>query len=563
MASWARLILGDWDPRSPRQVDDDIREELSLHVDLLEEELCREGLSVVEAKAEAGRRFGDVEKYSRACREVALKERIMLQRINLVLLVLVTVGLGVTAWQSWASQSRTADAVEGLSKQVAALNTSKRGEAGNTQSVTITGDIRRGGVYAIPTEGLTLRRLLAAAGWDGKMNVDVSLQRLDPSGKNTTTRIEWAKISDEKGQDEQLKPGDLLFVTQRGGVIVVPDVNGAPAKEANPDEFGRLAELRFNERVLAGFGGLRDECFAEYDRACTDAGMSLLRARSETVLVVGDVDRPGVYLLDAVKAAGKRATLLEVLRAAGVRPGLKMYAHRFRASAVNSEVWQPASHALRKSPLMPARSEEGWLTGGFILIASESEKWLSPEFAVETLLYSLDANGQRELVTCNFSQEAARAVEQWQNYHTARNTVYFDRTQKPGGTPKLMSGAQEITDPALLNGCVDIDGRGPLFLGWEDIRFWWQNGPNAKPLTLAQVLALPPSRVMPTVGSPQTVSWNGTNDMEKRGIERMRVQVYDRLGGKKEPMMDVALTEARASQSVLPDGALVVYYDPR
>jgi len=138
----------------------------------------------------------------------------MLARINVVLLVLLTIGLGVTAWQSWQSQNRTADAVEKLGVKIESMNAQQSAAPG---TVTINGDVPRGGVYGVPAEGMTVRRLLAAAGWDGKTEVDVNIDRWSiESAKVETTTIAWATIVDPRGDDEALRIGDLLVVRQIG-----------------------------------------------------------------------------------------------------------------------------------------------------------------------------------------------------------------------------------------------------------------------------------------------------------------------------------------------------------
>jgi hypothetical protein len=69
---------------------------------------------------------------------------------------------------------------------------------------------------------------------------------------------------------------------------------------------------------LARLASLKDECFARYEAAATGLGLDPLVLRSETVLVVGEVARPGVYPFGSVKQRGSKLTFADRLSAAGV-----------------------------------------------------------------------------------------------------------------------------------------------------------------------------------------------------------------------------------------------------
>lgn len=110
------------DPRSSREVDGDIEEELRFHLAERERENRAAGMSAEEARADAERRFGDFERIRGECRRVQLGERIVLQRLNFVLLLVLAGGVVFFAWRSYAAQSESRDQLERVHAEVARLN---------------------------------------------------------------------------------------------------------------------------------------------------------------------------------------------------------------------------------------------------------------------------------------------------------------------------------------------------------------------------------------------------------------------------------------------------------
>ena len=86
-------LTGPADARSPRQVRRDVEDEIAHHLDALRDELRETGVEEARIDAAAARRFGDPRRYADTCTRIALKERIMLQRINFALLILVGVAV--------------------------------------------------------------------------------------------------------------------------------------------------------------------------------------------------------------------------------------------------------------------------------------------------------------------------------------------------------------------------------------------------------------------------------------------------------------------------------------
>ncbi len=94
LAAFGRMF--GLDPRSPQEVEGDIADEFSFHLQMLEEELVRDGETPERARQIASERFGDQEKFARECREIAFKEQRMAQKIQIGLIVFLTLALGAS-----------------------------------------------------------------------------------------------------------------------------------------------------------------------------------------------------------------------------------------------------------------------------------------------------------------------------------------------------------------------------------------------------------------------------------------------------------------------------------
>lgn len=83
------------DRRPVHQIEDEIREELAFHIEQSTEVLIASGLPPPQARERALEDFGDVERIRGACRRVQLGDRIMLLRIQWI--VIAVLGLAVVA----------------------------------------------------------------------------------------------------------------------------------------------------------------------------------------------------------------------------------------------------------------------------------------------------------------------------------------------------------------------------------------------------------------------------------------------------------------------------------
>jgi len=277
------LLAGPPDLRTPREIDEELSAELEFHIAALELEATRDGLSSDQAAAEARRRFGDPDLIRAHCRRIALEERIMTQRINVLLNVVLLLAVVVLGVQFYRAQGQSAAALDRLEKSVVALAAvDRRGEnsRGSTEAVDaagalrrsgmsgmsgssssvqgplvyIDGDIRNPGAYAVPAEGkLRVTQLVASAGGrtaDSRMEVSVHRHGIP------VFVAEWGRGVEATSRDFVLASGDLVSVVrqERG------------SHEAEPDELAAASNAQSDQFRVGN-----------------------------SAIVVGEVDRPGDY----------------------------------------------------------------------------------------------------------------------------------------------------------------------------------------------------------------------------------------------------------------------------
>jgi hypothetical protein len=155
------IFRGVPDPRSDREIDDDLDAEFAFHLEQSKRDLMEQGKTATAAALMARERFGDLERYKKQCRRIALKERIMLQRVNFVMMIVVmlmVVGVGV---QVWTTQRYNTLALQDITAQIAKMRIDAGAEArGNGSSaagaanglatkVLIEGAVDRAGWYDV------------------------------------------------------------------------------------------------------------------------------------------------------------------------------------------------------------------------------------------------------------------------------------------------------------------------------------------------------------------------------------------------------------------------------
>lgn len=87
------------DDRPDNEIEDEVREELQLHVDLLTEEHRRRGEPVDEARRTAAEAFGDFESTVRRCRQEKQGYLPMLKRLQAALIALLVLATAFIGWQ--------------------------------------------------------------------------------------------------------------------------------------------------------------------------------------------------------------------------------------------------------------------------------------------------------------------------------------------------------------------------------------------------------------------------------------------------------------------------------
>lgn len=113
--------IARFDARSTREIEAEILEELHAHLELAARDLVEAGMDPERARREAERRFGNFGRAFAACRHEKLEERIMVQRILLVLVVVLGGAVVVQAWQLRAGQRETERALGDVRADVASI----------------------------------------------------------------------------------------------------------------------------------------------------------------------------------------------------------------------------------------------------------------------------------------------------------------------------------------------------------------------------------------------------------------------------------------------------------
>ncbi len=101
--------------RSEAQIEAEIADEIEFHLEQRTRELVEQGRSEQDARAEAERRFGSVERVRESCRWVQLGERIMLQRIQVGLNLVLVVAVVALGWSFWNSNQSMREQMHRLS----------------------------------------------------------------------------------------------------------------------------------------------------------------------------------------------------------------------------------------------------------------------------------------------------------------------------------------------------------------------------------------------------------------------------------------------------------------
>jgi RNA polymerase sigma-70 factor (ECF subfamily) len=115
------LFLQSPDPRPVRVVEQEILDELEFHIEMRTLDNVRAGMSADDARQDAVRRFGDFERIHKRCRQTLLGERIMLQRVQAVLTLVLLGAVIVLGVQVYRGQQATAAATADMMDRLAQM----------------------------------------------------------------------------------------------------------------------------------------------------------------------------------------------------------------------------------------------------------------------------------------------------------------------------------------------------------------------------------------------------------------------------------------------------------
>ncbi len=96
--NWHALAKGLLDPRSQREIDDEITAELEFHLDEAQAEFQAQGLAPDEARRLAQAKFGDFSSIHRACRREQSRQVTMIRRMHLLFTMLLLASVAVLGW---------------------------------------------------------------------------------------------------------------------------------------------------------------------------------------------------------------------------------------------------------------------------------------------------------------------------------------------------------------------------------------------------------------------------------------------------------------------------------
>ncbi|MHC4414348.1 MAG: permease prefix domain 1-containing protein [Planctomycetota bacterium] len=209
LLSQARLGLPRLDPRSEDEIAADLDDEIAFHIWQLERELVEEGRDADAARAAAQARFGDVERIKRQCVRIALEERVMLQRINLVLMVAVVIVVGLVSVQVYLTQRHNTLALQAITDRLGAMTPAEA--AGE---VLVEGDVDRPGWYRVADadgQVTLLHELLERAGGIRETQ-RVTVRRAGPDGATSSSKFAADALLGERPEKVVVRAGDEIRV---------------------------------------------------------------------------------------------------------------------------------------------------------------------------------------------------------------------------------------------------------------------------------------------------------------------------------------------------------------
>lgn len=416
--------LGAWisppDPRPTRAIEDEIAEELEFHLALSTEEGIEAGLSPGEARETARARFGDVERIRRDCRRMQIGDRVMLQRINAVAVVLLLVAVVALGWRSLASEARSEATIAELRADVKELTRALGGgevlaaepvrvslgegalEEALRRRVDPTGhlgaEVRReddGYVVEMPGAEIVLAdepgndpdawlaRFRSANGWRAGLALGNEIAKLPADHALDLMRAIYARIPDVEHRQQVLKP----FVFHGGHVHAVEVLHLAatdPELDVQTWAFGYLKDYAYRDfsadytAYLEWYDRFGGRPLNEILEGSADELVGRLRAADDAELarelVLLELDlRPG-----AVAGVDLARVLRELGALAVARRGLAAPEPRTRAAALRFAAALGPDEAFLRGAVVPALESESdaeLLAAGARALGASGEPW--------------------------------------------------------------------------------------------------------------------------------------------------------------------------------------------
>ena len=175
------MYCGGCSDRGPRaseqQIDSDIDDQFAFHLAQSECEFIEKGASPDEARQSALARFGDVQRFKRQCRRVAGEERLMLQGINLVMMIVVLLAVIGVSVQVLVTRRYNTLAIQDIVSQLGEMRLHREAaaRAENQPRVLVQGDVENPGWHTITFDPPTfLHDIVQQAGIKSNKQVSVS-----------------------------------------------------------------------------------------------------------------------------------------------------------------------------------------------------------------------------------------------------------------------------------------------------------------------------------------------------------------------------------------------------
>jgi hypothetical protein len=247
-----RAIMGSPDNRSPSEVDRDIEEEFAFHLEMAQRELMESGLSAERARERALAKFGSPERYRRECRTITLKERIVLQRITLVMLVVVFIMAGAALAMQLQAQRQTLAAIDQIKQRLDAPSPAASVSA-YQPSVRISrspgDDSSARNAPLTPGEKNTALRVLAREVFPLEDKLAITVMRPGERGdyQNAAT-MTVARLRADPTLDIELRDNDRVVVSDQCWYAIQGDVPNVPP--VGFSEAARTKDERFTVREL-------------------------------------------------------------------------------------------------------------------------------------------------------------------------------------------------------------------------------------------------------------------------------------------------------------------------